>query len=161
MVNGDNPEIVVNENVATHFGLTKMDIERLASTQLREIKRRRALYLQGRLQVPIKGKTAIIVDDGIATGATVRAALTAVRRQEPAKLVLAIPVAPADTLRDLQGDVDEILCLEVPQFFQAIGAHYKDFGQVSDPEVVRLLADASLDAASWVDNSETKIVGSN
>ena len=91
----------------------------------------------------VKGKTAIIVDDGIATGATVRAALKAVRRQKPAKLILAIPVAPAETLKNLQDAVDEIVCLETPDFFHAIGAHYANFDQVLDDEVVRIMADVS------------------
>jgi putative phosphoribosyl transferase len=142
VVNGAHPELVVNEDIAAHTGLSRKELDRLAGVQLEEIKRRRKIYLEDRAQVPIEGRTAIIVDDGIATGATVRAALKAVRRLKPAKLVLAVPVAPADTLDALRGDVDEIICLETPEFFYAIGAHYIDFGQVPDAEVVRLLAEA-------------------
>ena len=143
VVNGDHPEIVVNRDVVTHCGMTNVDIEHLAEVQLQEIKRRRAIYLEDRPNVSVKGKTAIIVDDGIATGATVRAALKAVRRQKPAKLILAIPVAPAETLKNLQDAVDEIVCLETPDFFHAIGAHYANFDQVLDDEVVRIMADVS------------------
>lgn len=143
VVNGAHPEIVVNESIAAMAGLTQEDIEGLADTQLQEIKRRRGIYMKGRTQVPIDGKSAIIVDDGIATGATVRAAIKAVRRQNPSLLVLAVPVAPADTLSDLRPDVDEIICLETPEPFYAIGGHYLDFAQVEDEEVVRLLAEAA------------------
>jgi putative phosphoribosyl transferase len=142
VVNGEHPELVVNEDIAAHAGLSRKELDRLADVQLREIKRRREIYLKDRAQVPVEGRTAIIVDDGIATGATVRAALKAVRRRRPAKLVLAVPVAPADTLDAIRSDVDEIVCIETPEFFYAIGAHYIDFGQVSDEEVERLLAEA-------------------
>lgn len=142
VVNGAHPELVVNEEIAAQAGLSRRELDRLADMQIQEIKRRRQVYLKDRAQVPVEDRTAIIVDDGIATGATVRAALKAVRRQRPARLVLAVPVAPADTLDALRGDVDEIICLETPKFFYAIGAHYIDFNQVSDEEVVRLLAEA-------------------
>lgn len=142
VVNGAHPELVVNEAIAAQVGLSRKELDRLADVQLQEIKRRREIYLKDRAQVPVEGRTAIIVDDGIATGATVRAALKAVRRRKPAKLVLAVPVAPADTLDAIRGDVDEVICIETPEFFYAIGAHYIDFGQVPDEEVVRLLAEA-------------------
>ena len=139
IVNGDNPEIVVNEHIVSRAGLKKEDIDRLADKQLAEIRRRRSIYLKGRAQVSLEGRTAIIVDDGIATGATVRASLKAVRRKSPAKLVLAVPVAPADMVEALRQEVDELICLETPKYFQAIGQHYVDFSQVPDAEVVRLL----------------------
>jgi len=142
VVNGAHPELVVNEDIAAHAGLSRQELDRLADVQLQEIKRRRQIYLKDRVQVPVEGRTAIVVDDGIATGATVRAALKAVRRRKPAKLVLAVPVAPADTIDALRGDVDDVVCIESPEFFYAIGAHYIDFGQVSDEEVVQLLAEA-------------------
>jgi putative phosphoribosyl transferase len=142
VVNGDHPQIVVNENIAAEAGLSHDQIRKLADAQLDEIRRRRGIYLKGRAQVPVEGRTAIIVDDGIATGATTRAALKGVRRRRPAKLVLAVPVAPADTLAKLRPDVDDIICVETPDFFYAIGAHYVDFTQVSDSEVVRMLEQA-------------------
>jgi putative phosphoribosyl transferase len=142
VVNGDHPEIVVNDEIAAHARLSPDDIQRMAEGQLDEIRRRRGIYLKGRAQVPLAGRTAIVVDDGIATGATTRAALKGVRRRGPAKLVLAVPVAPADTVERLRVDVDELVCVETPSFFYAIGAHYADFTQVSDDEVVRMLAEA-------------------
>lgn len=142
VVNGDNPELVVNERIAAQAGLDKEELDRLAEVQLEEIKRRRGIYLKDRAQVSVEGRTAIVVDDGIATGATVRASLKAVRRRKPAKLVLAVPVAPADTLESLRAEVDDLICIETPELFYAIGAHYVDFSQVPDKEVVRLLDEA-------------------
>lgn len=142
VVNGENPTYVVNRNVARVFGLTPDDVETLATSELEEIRRRRTLYLGGREQVPVKDRTAILVDDGIATGATMRASLKAVRRRDPARLVLAVPVAARDTLDELGHDADEIVCLETPDPLWAIGAHYRDFSQTSDDEVIRLLDEA-------------------
>jgi putative phosphoribosyl transferase len=142
VVNGDNPELVVNEDIAALAKLDKEEIDRLAKSQLAEIKRRRRIYLKDRAQVTLEGRTAIVVDDGIATGATVRASLKAVRRKKPAKLVLATPVAPADTLEVLRAEVDDLICIEIPEFFYAIGNHYIDFWQVPDEEVERLLDEA-------------------
>ena len=79
------------------------------------------------------------MDDGIATGATMRASLKAVRRRNPAKLVLAVPVAPRDTVEEIRGDVDELICLRIPAFFGGVGAHYVDFSQTTDDEVTRHL----------------------
>lgn len=141
IVNGDRPELVVNEHVAEMAGLTHDDIDALGKVQLEEIRRRRGLYFQDHQETKIEGRTAIIVDDGIATGATIKAALQATRRHGPALLILAVPVAPSDTLAELESDVDEIICLETPEFFHAIGVHYADFSQVSDEEVIRLMQD--------------------
>ena len=141
VVNGDAPEIVVNDEVAARAGLGRDDIAALAEVQFGEIARRRALYLKGRKQIPVEGRTAIIVDDGIATGATVRAALRAVRRRNPARLVLAVPVAPPDTLKALGAEVDEIVCVRRPMFLGSIGAYYVNFAQVEDDTVIRMLND--------------------
>jgi putative phosphoribosyl transferase len=108
--------------------------------ELAEIERRRALYLGARACAPVAARTAIVIDDGIATGATMAAALHATRRARPRRLVLATPVAPPETLERLRPQVDEIVCLATPSRFGAIGAFYDDFRQVSDDEVVRLLA---------------------
>ncbi|MDR9393622.1 phosphoribosyltransferase [Roseovarius sp. SYSU LYC5161] len=142
VVNGDDPQIVVNETIAVHAGLSEDDIQHLAETQLEEIKRRRDVYVKGRATVPVEGRTAIVVDDGIATGATMRASLRAVRKRRPAKLVLAVPVAAPDTLERLSADVDAVFCLLKPRSLYAIGAHYVDFGQTSDAEVTRLMDEA-------------------
>ena len=92
--------------------------------------------------VAVEGRTVIVVDDGIATGATVKAALRGLARNHPARLVLAVPVAPADSLDELSAECDEVVCLATPDPFYAVGPHYRDFRQTEDAEVVRLLAEA-------------------
>jgi putative phosphoribosyl transferase len=140
VVDGEHPELVVNEDVQRLAHVSDEEIERAKARELAEIERRRALYLQGRARVPIEGATVIVIDDGIATGATVRAALKSLRRGKPKKLVLAVAVAPPDAIAMLRAEVDEIICLETPEPFYAIGIYYRDFGQVSDQEVIALLS---------------------
>jgi putative phosphoribosyl transferase len=147
VVNGDAPETVVNEGIAARAGLGPNDIAALAEVQLREITRRRAVYLRGRARAAVEGRTAIVVDDGIATGATMRAALGAVRRRRPGRLVLAVPVAAPDTLEALAAEVDEAVCIAQPASLGAIGAYYLDFSQVEDAEVIRMLDEAHRLAA--------------
>ena len=148
VVNGETPQFVVNDEVARAFGLSHLDVETLAQPELEEIRRRRATYFKDAPQVPVEGRTAIVVDDGIATGATIRASLKAIRRRAPARIVLAVPVAPSDTLDAMRRDVDEVICLETPDPFRAIGMHYADFSQTSDEEVIRLLKEARRIAAA-------------
>ena len=143
IVDGDEPELVLNDDVISLAGVSRRYIEEEAKKELVEIERRQRVYLQGRVRVPIEGREVIVVDDGIATGASVRAALTALRRKKPKLLVLAVPVAPVSTLEALYSEVDEIICLKTPEPFHAIGLHYRDFHQVPDAEVVRLLAEAA------------------
>ncbi|MDJ0823091.1 MAG: phosphoribosyltransferase [Paracoccaceae bacterium] len=140
VTNGDDPVLTVNEDVARHAGLDRDAIWELAQTQLAEIARRRESWFGGREALPVRGKTVIVVDDGIATGATMRASLQAMRLREPARIVLAVPVAPMDTLREMQGLADTVVCLETPTPFYAVGAHYRDFAQVPDTEVAAALA---------------------
>jgi putative phosphoribosyl transferase len=137
------PELVLNEEIIAELDVPDRYIERIKARELAEIARRRRLYFVDRPRVDPKGKTAIVVDDGIATGATMRAALRAIRRQGPAHLVLAVPVAAPQTLAELQDEADEIVCLYQPEWFGAIGMFYRDFTQVSDEEVVDLLSRAT------------------
>jgi len=146
VVDGAQPEIVVDDEVLRFSGVDRSYIEAQALRELKEIERRRQLYLRGRVPLPLAGATAIVVDDGIATGTTVRAALKALRRRHPARLVLAVPVAPHDTVEALRAEVDDLICLAEPEPFRAIGMHYDDFHQVSDDEVLAALDDA---AATW------------
>jgi putative phosphoribosyl transferase len=142
VVDGEHPQIVVNEDVVAAVGMTEADLDAGKARELAEIERRRGLYLAGRKPGPIEGRDVIVVDDGIATGATTRAALRGVKRRHPRSLTLAIPVAPPETLGLLRREVDHLVCLEAPDFFQAIGAYYDDFTQVSDGEVVAMLHEA-------------------
>ena len=142
VVDGARPDLEVNEGIARQAGYNRLDIVKLAEPALAEIARRRAVYLAGRDPVPLGGRTAIIVDDGIATGATVRVALRSVRRQNPARLVLAVPVAPPEALAELAPLADDVICLLQPAHFIAVGAYYAVFDQVEDERVIALLAAA-------------------
>jgi len=139
VVDGEKPELVINEDVKRLAGVPDDYIAQEEARQLKEIERRRKLWLGDRPRVSIKGKTALVVDDGIATGATVRAALHAVRRAGPARLVLAAPVAPPETIGGLRADADEIVCLAMPQTFWAISMFYGSFPQLDDREVSELM----------------------
>jgi putative phosphoribosyl transferase len=143
VVDGSSPETVLNRDVLEHFQIEDSYVAAAGRQQLEEIERRRHLYLAGRPKVEIAGRSAIVVDDGIATGATMEAALRATRRREPRRLVLATPVAPPETIERLRPEVDEVVCLATPQYFGAIGAFYRDFRQLSDHDVIRLLAEAA------------------
>jgi putative phosphoribosyl transferase len=148
VVDGGEPEVVINEDVARLAGITPQYINAQVRLELEEIDRRRKLYLQDRARAPLEGRTVILVDDGIATGASVRAALRALRRKQPKALILAVPVAPLETIEALEKEVDEVVCLSTPEPFFAIGVHYADFHQISDDEVVRLLAERSGESGS-------------
>ena len=141
VVDGDNPQVVLSEMV-DQLGITAAYIERQKRRELEEIERRRRAYLGDREPLAIKGRTVMVVDDGIATGGTVRASLRALRSAEARRLILAVPVAAADTIESLRSEADEILCLATPEPFYAVGMHYRDFDQTTDEEVVRLLAQA-------------------
>ncbi|HJV70178.1 phosphoribosyltransferase [Ideonella sp.] len=136
---GAEPVVEFDEETMSMCGATREDVMGEVPGQLAEIERRRQLYLKGRAPLPVKGRTVLLVDDGIATGTTVRAAIRALKAQGPARLVLAVPVAPASELPRLRGEVDELVCLEAPAWFGAVGAHYRHFGQTSDEEVVALM----------------------
>lgn len=146
IVDGDHPELVLNER----FDAAAIDysayLETAKAAALAEIERRRALYLGGRQPVDVAHATAIVVDDGIATGATARAAIKALRHRHPRRIVLAVPIAPADTLTALRSEVDEVVCLATPEPFHAVGQFYADFRPVDDREVMRLLALAAAPA---------------
>lgn len=140
---GDPPELVINPAFRHEMGALGAYLDKAKAAALVEIARRRARYLPGRAPVPLAGRTAIVVDDGIATGATMLAALRAVRHRKPASLVLAVPVAPPDTLARLRGEVDEAICLSAPEEFLSVGQFYDSFPQLEDDEVIALLARAA------------------
>jgi len=144
VVDGSNPQIVLNEDAMAIADLSPAYIEREKQRQLEEIERRRAYYLDGRPPMPLKGRSVIIVDDGIATGGTVKVAIKAVKQAGAAQIILAVPVAPPSVLASLREEVDEIICLEAPEPFYAVGQFYEIFGQTTDEEVVALLHEARL-----------------
>jgi putative phosphoribosyl transferase len=139
---GGPPEIFIDERMAQALAIPLGYVRDETGRQLAELERRRQIYCAGRAPVEVAGRTAIVVDDGIATGATMRVALRAVRRRGPASLVLAAPVAAAETLASLAGEADETVCVEAPKGLGAIGYYYEDFHQMSDAEVTDLLARA-------------------
>lgn len=143
VVEGTPPAIVRDEETCAYSGVDAAYIERHAAQEVAEIERRRRRYLAGRQPVPVAGATVIVVDDGVATGTTVRAALLGLRSRQPARVVLAVPVAPPDTVAALRAEADDVVCLAQPEPFHAIGLHYRDFHQLDDDEVVAALASAA------------------
>lgn len=139
VVDGAAPIVVRNEEVIELSGTTADEFDAACARELAEIERRRQLYIGERARAEIADQVVIVIDDGIATGATTRAALQAIRNRKPKELVLAVPVAPPDTITKLRGEVDALICLETPELFGAIGYFYRDFRQVSDQEVVAIL----------------------
>lgn len=143
IVEGKPVERFINRDIVADLAVPQSYLEEEIARQTREIERRRTRYFQGRLPVEVRNRTAIIVDDGIATGATMHVALRAVRRRGPARLVLAVPVAPASAIAALRSEVDDIVCLHSPEDFGAIGFFYRDFHQLEDEAVIALLAAAA------------------
>ena len=140
VVDGGHPHVIRNEDVIALADISADDFNRVCQSELSEIERRRTLYLADRPRADVEDRVVIVVDDGIATGATVRAALQAIRERNPKRLVLAVPVAPTSTLEELSGLVDDIVCLQSHEPFYAIGLYYDDFHQVTDSEVVTILS---------------------
>jgi putative phosphoribosyl transferase len=134
------PEGRGNEHVIQSAGIAESKFNAVCDSELAEIERRRQRYLGSRERVEVAGRIVIVIDDGIATGATTRAALRATRSRKPKKLILAVPVVPADGLAVMQQEADEVVCLETHTDFGAIGFYYSNFRPVSDDEVIELLA---------------------
>lgn len=130
---------VLNENVIRVYGVSPAAIEQIAEEEQRELRRREALYRGNRPSIPVTGKIAILVDDGLATGSTMRAAVQAVRAQSPARVIVAIPIGAAQTCDELADEADVVVCARTPEPFAAVGVWYRDFSETSDAEVQRLL----------------------
>jgi len=131
---------MLNSSVVETRGISSETVERVTAREQRELQRRARVYRQDRPQPTIRGRPVILVDDGIATGATARVAIAMLQTQQPREVVLAVPVCPPDTLEDLRCEVDRVACLLSPEPLHAIGFWYEDFSQTSDAEVCELLA---------------------
>lgn len=134
---------VLNPGVVESLQVSEDTLAAVEEQQLAELQRRERLYRGNRPFPELKGKTVLLVDDGLATGATMKAAIAAAQQKQPARLAVAVPVAPPDTVAEIQALVDEVVCLETPPFFQAVGLWYEHFPQTSDEEVLALLHAAS------------------
>lgn len=145
VVDGGAPELVVNESVRELLDVSDAYVEAAEARELAEIERRRAIWLRSRPPVALAGRSVIIVDDGIATGATARVAIKAVRRAGPARVLVAAPVAPPDTAEILRSEADEAVFLGTPEPFYGISMFYETFPQLSDEEVAALLERADAE----------------
>ncbi len=132
--------VVLNEDIVSDYGMSKEYLERETARQKEEIARRVALYRKGKGIPPLAGKTVILVDDGIATGATVKAAISTLKQEGLAKLVVAMPVASREAEQEIAPTVDEWVCLQTPAWFGSVGQFYSDFTQVGDEDVVAMLS---------------------
>ena len=134
---------VVNESVTEALGLGEAVIEEVATREGTELARRQQAYREGRPPLDVSGKVVIVVDDGLATGATMRVAVVALRTHGPARIVVAVPVGARSTCGELQGEADEVVCLRAPLTFMAVGQWYQDFSPTTDEEIRALLARSS------------------
>ena len=139
LADGDHPEMILNRELLEVLAVPRNYLQREIENQLKEIRRRQQVYRGGRPRVALEDRTVIVVDDGVATGGSIRAALRGVKRENPRRVILAVPVGPADTIRELGEEADEVVCLSTPLTFYGIGEFYRDFHQLDDDEVVRML----------------------
>ena len=154
VANGETPELVVDERVVAWLDVSPEYLENAKAEALAEIERRRSVYLRHSQPVPVQGRPVILVDDGIATGATMLAALRAIRRRQPAQIVRAVPVAAPDSIQRLRRAADKVICLHTPRDFRAVGEFYRSFPQLQDQEVVALLERAAEFAPEAMQESE-------
>jgi predicted phosphoribosyltransferase len=135
---------VLNEEVIRSLPDADQAIEAVTARETAELQRREQIYREGRPAPELRDRIAILVDDGLATGATMRAAVKALRQRGAAKIVVAVPVGPPDTCHEIEEQADETVCLITPQFFQAVGQYYDDFSQTTDDDVRAILAAQSI-----------------
>ncbi|WP_353662515.1 phosphoribosyltransferase [Hydrogenimonas sp. SS33] len=143
LVEGEPERVVLNEEAVYRLGVGKAYLDQVIAKEREEMHRRQARYRgEANPLENLEGKTVILVDDGIATGYTMKAALAAIREQRPRRIIVAVPVAPLDVLPEMKRLADEVVVLETPEPFWAVGAHYERFDQTSDEEVIELLQKA-------------------
>jgi predicted phosphoribosyltransferase len=143
---------VLNQNVVRAIPYAEEAIEAVTVRETAELERREQIYREGRPAPELRDRTVILVDDGLATGATMRAAVKALRERGAAKIIVAVPVGPPDTCHELEQLADETVCLSTPPFFQAVGQYYEDFSQTSDDDVRELLSRAAQELAEHKPN---------
>jgi putative phosphoribosyl transferase len=148
---------VLNEDVIRAIPHANTAIEAVTTREAAELKRREQTYREGRPPPELRNRVVILVDDGLATGATMRAAVKALQQSCAAKIVVAVPVGPSDTCREVKQEADETICLSTPEFFQAVGQYYDDFSQTSDEDVGQLLSQAAQELSRT--DSFTKLTG--
>lgn len=142
IVDGDPPDVVLNHEIVEAYNLDDSELQALIGRERPELERRRHIYRAGRKPLSVKGRTAILVDDGAATGTTMKVAIRAMKRRSPHEIVVAVPVGPPDTIGELAQEADRIVCPSRPGRFLALGHHYRDFRQLTDEEVVETLREA-------------------
>jgi predicted phosphoribosyltransferase len=140
---------VIDEAIVNAAGVRPEEFRQTWERELGELRRRESVYRDDRPRPDLESKKAIVVDDGLATGASMYSAVTALRHRNPAEIIVAVPVAPADTVRFLERSADRVVCPYQPQPFGAVGMYYQDFTQTTDGEVRRLLADAEYQRTLW------------
>lgn len=155
IVDGDPPDVVLNREIVEAYGLDDAELRALVGRERPELERRRHAYSGGRRTHSVAGKTAILVDDGAATGTTMKVAIRALKRRAPREIVVALPVAPLDTLAELAGEANRVVCLSKPARFLALGYHYRDFPQLTDEEVVKALGRNASQARGTADASSS------
>jgi putative phosphoribosyl transferase len=143
---------VLNDEVVEYLQIPSRVIDSIAADELRELERREQAYRGTRPEPEVRAKTVILVDDGLATGSTMRAAAAALRRQDPARIVVAVPVSAPETCDEYRMGVDEIICAATPKRFQGVGKWYKDFSQTTDEEVRNLLEQARTQHTAMEDH---------
>lgn len=143
IVDGNPPDTVLNREIVEAYELQDDDLRALIAQERPELERRRLTYRGKRQPLSVTGKTVILVDDGAATGTTMKVAARAMRRRTPARVIVALPVASQEAARDLSLEADEVVCLSQPPRFRTLGYHYHDFPQLSDEEVVACVGEAA------------------
>jgi putative phosphoribosyl transferase len=139
IVDGDPPDVVLNREIVEAYNLDEAALATLVKRERPELQRRRAIYRRNRSPLSIAGKTAVLVDDGAATGTTMKVAIRALKRRSPTAIVVALPIAPPQTVAELSQEADRVVCLAQPQHFRALGYYYRNFEQLDDEEVIAIL----------------------